>query len=516
MAAYLYDRLVAEDEYRQRIRRHRPSSLLPLIAAAAARYSTPERPQPWLKSPLMKYTPWALADAARVCLAYGTEYQRSEATERDLLEILTAYSSLKEPTLHGTDEPTVRLRDFMMRLGGEQGAWQAPEFNSLARTAALYLHTPFPAHRQPRCMVPGWDTELFGCPLPDYVGTAQLLWGCALFNVGRFDPAIYDSPDGEKFSRAISRETVLSVIERHFATDVASIKATEKQTVESLVRVAGGKAAQLRRFTYNPLLGRPAVTGFGPGLLCPSPQLVWRKATPAGIYHTGREHFGTGFLRETGYLFEEYIGRQLRLIPDADVVGEITYRVKRNELLSVDWIVVLDDLVLLVEVKSMMPTENARLGLEDGVAETDSKLARAYRQVNSTSAQIDQRNPAFAGVPTDRPRQALIVTLEPFPIANANLPHVDLPAADIPTTVVGAQEIERLVTLTDTTPSALLLERAADPLRSIWALNECLNGHEGDRNPVLDQGWAAYPWATARLPAASDALQPYGAGTRTQ
>lgn len=506
MAAYLYDRLVTEDEYRQRIRRHRPSSLLPLIAAAAARYGTPKRPQPWLESPFLKYTPWALADAARVCLAYGTEHQRSEATERDLLEILAAYSSLKEPTLHGADEPTVRLRDFMMRLGGEQMAWQAPEFVSLARTAALYLHTPFPAHRQPRCMVPGWDTEVFGCPLPDYVGTTQLLWGWALFNAGRFDPAIFDSPDGEKFNRMVSRDTVLRVIERHFATDVASIKATEKQTMQKLARVAGGAAAQLRRFTYSPLLGRPAVTGFGPGLLCPSPQLVWRKATPAGIYHTGLEHFGPVFLEETGYLFEEYVGRQLRLIPNADVVGEITYRVKRNQLHSVDWTVIFDDLVLLVEVKSMMPTENARLGLEGGVAETDSKLARAYRQVNATSAQIDQRNPAFAGIPTDRPRQALIVTLEPFPIANANLPHVDPPAADIPTTVVGAQVIERLVTLTDTTPSSLLLKRAADPQRSTRALNECLTGHESDRNPVLDQGWATYPWATARLTPATDAL----------
>lgn len=36
MAAYLYDRLVTENEYRQRIQRHRPSSLLPLIAAAAS------------------------------------------------------------------------------------------------------------------------------------------------------------------------------------------------------------------------------------------------------------------------------------------------------------------------------------------------------------------------------------------------------------------------------------------------------------------------------------------------
>ncbi|MFE5405598.1 hypothetical protein ACFQ9Z_30370 [Streptomyces sp. NPDC056580] len=51
----------------------------------------------------MKYTPWALADAARVCQAYGTEYQRSEATERDPLEILAAYSEVKRAS-----RPTVR------------------------------------------------------------------------------------------------------------------------------------------------------------------------------------------------------------------------------------------------------------------------------------------------------------------------------------------------------------------------------------------------------------------------
>jgi hypothetical protein len=83
-------------------------------------------------------------------------------------------------------------------------------------------------------MVPSWDTEVFGCPLPDYVGTAQLLWGCILFNAGRFDPAIFDGPDGEKFNRASSWETVLSVVEGHFATDVASIRTTEKKTVENL------------------------------------------------------------------------------------------------------------------------------------------------------------------------------------------------------------------------------------------------------------------------------------------
>ena len=48
-------------EYRQRVRKYRPASLLTLIAAAAARYHEQEE---WLNSPFRKYTPWALA----VCL----------------------------------------------------------------------------------------------------------------------------------------------------------------------------------------------------------------------------------------------------------------------------------------------------------------------------------------------------------------------------------------------------------------------------------------------------------------
>ncbi|MET9127161.1 hypothetical protein [Streptomyces sp. NPDC004528] len=105
------------------------------------------------------------------------------------------------------------------------------------------------------------------------------------------------------------------------------------------------------------------------------------------------------------------------------------------------------------------------------MAETDAKLTRAYRQINTTSAQIDQRNPAFARIPAEQPRQALIVTLEPFPIANANLPHMDLPVPAIPTMVVSAQEIERLVTLTDITPSSLLLVTGRQTLNALPGLS---------------------------------------------
>src|SRR5712692_1362851 len=123
---------VSDYQYRQRVRRYKPSSLVPLIAAAAARY---REQQDWLNSPYRKYTPWALADAARVSLAWGTEFNRLDATEQDLLQVLNAYSRFDNPFLRDND-----WRAFMLRMAGEQMPWQAGDYEALARTAAIFAH----------------------------------------------------------------------------------------------------------------------------------------------------------------------------------------------------------------------------------------------------------------------------------------------------------------------------------------------------------------------------------------
>lgn len=287
----------------------------------------------------------------------------------------------------------------------------------------MYLYTPFPERRTPRYLAPGWDTALFGCPLTDYVGIAQLLWSSALECAGRFDPSFLDTPDGKQICQVIDRHTILGTLEQHFAIDVPTFRATELKTKEDLAKKRHGlDAALLRRFTFNPLAGRPAVLGFDSWLLCPAPQYIWRKASPMGIYYSGKDHFGTGFPEETGFLFEEYIGRNLRLLRDADVVPEISYRVGRDTRQGVDWIVVFEDLVLLVEVKSTMPTEPVRLGIAGGLDHIARKIGRAYTQINTTAGLIARRHPDFAAIPADRPCQGLVVTLEPFHIANADLP----------------------------------------------------------------------------------------------
>ena len=393
-----------------------PTRVKAAIAAAAARYHEQEQ---WLNSPFRKYTPWALADAARVCLAYGTEYNRTEASEQDLLQILNAYSRFEDPVVRDHDG-----RAFLLRMAGQQMTWQASEPQALARTAAIFTQPPL--LKPAKYLRPGWESEVLGCTLQEYVGTAQLVWVSAVKCAGRFDLALFDTPDGKLIARHLSRDTVTRVLDTHFATSTAQFRAENK--------TAEGRA--------------------------------------------GRDN----------------VGRQLRLLPGAQVLPEITYGPKSARSKTVDWIVVLPEVVLLVEVKSAIPTEPVRLGTPDAAGAIVGKLGKAIDQIDITAQLIADRDPALADVPADRPVLGLAVTLEPFHIANA---FSLLPAGRTPVTVADAAEIEVLVTITDTPPGRLLLERAADDVRFTWSLDTALFGHEHSLNPILDEAWNSYVWASA-------------------
>jgi hypothetical protein len=483
---YRFNRQVTDQEYRGLVRKYKPSSFLPLVAAYAARYGGPG--DPWLNSPYRIHTPWALADVARVSLAYGLDFGRADATDDDLLTILAAYDSLDDPFRRESDRDEA-LRGFLLRKAGEQFAWQAPEYSTLARSAAVFSHTV--PNRPLKYILPGWDVGLFGCSLSDYVGAAQLLWASALACNGHFDPALFSTPDGERISRHVDKAAVLHALDTHFAIDKAEFRVKD----EEVRKRTAHRNPQLRRYTFNTLRSRPAVTGFGRGYLCPGPKLVLSKASPWGLYFSGLERFGTDFTTEIGYFFEQYIGRQLALL-DAQVLPEIRYKEGKQYLDGVDWIVVFDDLVLLVEVKSVIPTEPVLLGTSDATEHIVGKLKKAYRQINKTAGLIKDRRPEFQVIPGDRPILGMAVTLEPFYLTEAPFLRYFLPETQVPVSVASAAEIEELVTITDSPISALLLERNADEERSTWSVGVALQGHERHRNPILEAGWNTYPWAS--------------------
>ncbi|WP_043686631.1 hypothetical protein [Streptomyces xylophagus] len=485
----------ADHEYVQRVRRHPPSSLLPLIAATSGNLPTPREMRGHPKA--STHGPWALADVAWVSLTRGNEHRGGPATEADLDEILGYYFALEEPMRR---EPVgQRMEGFLLRLGGQQLVWQEPEFSELSRSIALFLQTT--PTKALKVIQPGWDIQLLGCSLTDYVGIAQLLFAAATHKDGRFVPEWLDG-GLDAFTGLTTPGALAAAIDRQFATDVQTLK-NEEAAAAAQARAAGAPALDpaLRRFSYNPLRGRPLVTGYGPGYLIPVPAAVMAKASPLGLYFTGLEGLGGAFANDLGELFEQYVGRQLRLLPDALVHPEVVYTEGKGEKKSVDWIVVFDDLVLLVEVKSVRPTMPLRLGPKDFATELTTKLEKAFGQIDRTATLIAAGKEEFAHIPADRPVLGMIVTMEPYHLINAPEFRSVFPAGAVSTTIAAIGEVEDAVTVADTSLSAILLAGAqagASTPGGGWSLRSALGDHPLAMNPVLDQAWETTPLREAQ------------------
>lgn len=383
----------------------------------------------------------------------------------------------------------------MLRIVAEQMSYQQTPYHMIGRTAAIFQQTK-PA-REPSVIRKGWDAELFGASLGQYVGTGFFAKVGATKSMGRFSPAWLDRPDLHDITDAMPVEMMWTVMEQNFVASASSFRALRSKSTPD----------GYRRFTFNPLLATPAVSGLGDAYVVPVVGQLLRKISPLGVYYAGVAHEGWGdkFAQDVGDLFEQYIGRQLRQIPNATVHPEIVYG--KDNRRSVDWIVVCHKTVILVEVKSVRPTEAVRLGSLRADAEFQRMLGRAFAQVNTTDELIADENPAFSAIPAHLPRVGLIVTMEPFELANAEpilkFQHV---TPRIPTNVCWSEDVERLVTLKNECIGEFLAELLANPAaedgRRIAA---GLAGKAMSRNKVLDEAWNAYDWGfAAKAPASSD------------
>ncbi|MFJ6354807.1 hypothetical protein ACIQKB_35790 [Streptomyces sp. NPDC092046] len=484
---------VTDREYVQRVRRHPPSSLLPLIASGSSQRPTKTE---WMQDRTGLYRPWGLADAAWMSLVCGNEYRQRKATGADLTEILAQYTALDDPIRH---LPVgARLEGYLLRVAGQQFTWQEDDFSELARSLALLIQTR--PSKPLEVLTEGWEQDLLGCSLSDHVALGQLLYTAAINRQGRFDLAWL--PEGELavFDDLTSRAAVEGAVERHFATSAA-----EEQAHVARGLLSAGPL--LRRYTPNPLRARPLVRGYGCDYLIPVTPAVLGKVSPMGLYYTGQKHYkqrnddGKTFLaftRDLAELFEQYVGRHLRLLPGAEVHPEIVYG--KNGEKSIDWIVVLPGLVLLVEAKAFRPTADLRLGAQQTFnEELITKLGKAIgKQIPTTADLIRRQDPAFAHLPNDRPLFGIVVTMEPYHLVNTPWFRGGLPATDVPTVVASCSELEDAVVSTCPGLEAGILAHIEQPPPGGWSLRSMAGGRTVI-NPILEEAWEAYPWGTPPL-----------------
>ena len=232
-------------------------------------------------------------------------------------------------------------------------------------------------------LVGDWAQDLLGCMLSEYIGVAFLLFAAAVSGAGRLHGLDWlDNDDMAPIRDKMDSERIREIADGHFFADTDVLRALHRP-------LPPGTHPDLRRYTFNPLFSKPIVSDLMDDYLVPVPSLVFRKASPAGLYYTGVEHrddtgrWGSRFSQDVGYLVEAYVGRQLELLTDTALSPAIKYGRRQGEE-SVDWIVVFDDLVLLVEVKSRRPTEAVRLGIDQAAQDFQVGIRHAVEQLNTT------------------------------------------------------------------------------------------------------------------------------------
>ncbi|SDV00776.1 hypothetical protein SAMN04488544_3372 [Microlunatus sagamiharensis] len=465
-----------DDDYVSFVRRFPPSKLVDLVATVAPECAFNQ--QDYAKNSLV--TPWGLADIARVSLAFGNEHRSAVPSRDDLLRCLIMHNGLGHRGLTEKDPDPDAAANTMLQLAFYQFPHQRPPGAFIGRSLALFEQTPFPDQRPAEVMRSGWQQELLGCNLADYIGVTQLLAAAAKPNSGRFNPIWVENPE---FPQLV-RDVFDPAITRRMLTEFLSAPASSYRQRDR------ERPGVDRRFTFNPLVEFPVVAGLGPDLLMPVPDFVLGKSTPGGLYFTGLRRWGEAFTRDLGTLFEAYVGRHLALVPGATLHPEIQYGPGNDK--SIDWVLVFPDLVLLVEAKLARPTQPFRSGAAGAAAAMQKAFDKAHKQLDRTYDLIMSRRPEFQHIPADRPIVGIVVTLEDFYLAGSPLHQPWYTKSKrLPTRAVSVEELETIVRLgkeTATFLAANITMGTADANLG-WALSK----QQTDDNPIIRAGVEASP-----------------------
>lgn len=451
---------------------YRPSDLLPAVAFESTRIA-----DRGVSSPNEVALQWALADIARVSALYGNEHRVSSVDNVSIQRLARSHANVLEPFESGDS-----LR-MLTRMAYEQFPFQEPDWSLIGRSRALLVEglTEVPGLR---VMSGSAMKEMLGAPLDQAVGAALALWAVAQVHGGWIAPSIFDDPQLHDLMSVVPREALESRI-RSLTTSITEARNRQSTRVPP----------QFEKYSFNFLRSTPLLQWSDGRLLAPVPRFILWSVTPASLYFVGAERYKRDFTEDLGRLVEHYVGRQLELT-GAVVVSEIEYKTSDGHKKSVDYLVVWDDLVVLVEAKSTRLREEDRAGGVSLAGQLDKILGKAYEQIYRSKCEIVNRNPAFDCIPWDRPIIGLVVTAEPLYLANSRL--YEPPAASWegapPTVVASLADLETLVV----TPAGMrqhLIDVVADRERSTWYLGLTFPGDGSaiPANPIIEHAWRAYP-----------------------
>lgn len=385
------------------VRRFNQVELLTAVARVATNLPDSAEEEPYRHTP-----PWALAGIVKASICNGNRFRYKTPTDKDVRLGCAIYNNLT-PEL---DQPELANGFALLaRMAYEQFPLQESIFEELARVELFF--SDYSGRKKLEIVSEATLTELLGAPVRTAVAVALVLYAAVTVNAGFFNPSWLDQPNFAPVLEIVPRDEIVSVIETVFAGDIAAFK---EQAAEA------PPLPYLDRYLFNPLAARPLIRLADGRLLAPVPQMIGRKLSPIELYYQGIKRWDVAFAHDLGELLEDYVGRQLRTLPDVAVHSEITYLHRKVEIKSVDWIVVFDDLVLLVEAKATRVPAAARAAHVTAKETYIATLGKAFKQINRTLEAFQGGEPAFAHIPKGLPVLGMVATLDPWYMANCPAP----------------------------------------------------------------------------------------------
>lgn len=470
--------------FAQRVRRHRRTDVLEAVAAAAARQHMAELQQGDDQGSRAAARQFVLAGIARAALLHANDHREAGVDPRDLREMADYHFNVEDPALDQTPGGD-RLRGLLSRIAYEQFPFQSSIMENVGRTLPLLLDSMAACDGAPSSH--DWRDRL-GVELEDLVRLAFVVFVAMTKNGGRIDRATLRMPHVAPVFTPHSPDTALEVVDRLFAWTPDEHKARGMED-----QVAG-----YEKWSFNPLLARPLVA-MDDTLIAPAPRLILERVSPTGLYFDGVDAWGSAFTDSLGCAFEHYTGRQLAHLAYAEVHPEVTFG--SPEQRTVDYFVVTDEVVVLVEVKASRPIMAMRHGTEAADGDFVRKIGHAVDQIRRTMTMLDDGHPAVGHIPRDRPVRGLIVTLEPFHLANTFVFEDLIPPPRERLAIASSHEVEGVVAaLAERRDVGQRLLRALDPdpptPPSLTAAGEDL---ESGPNPILDDAWGRFTAVFDRL-----------------
>jgi hypothetical protein len=473
-------------EFARAVAKFPREQLLRVVAEMAVEEARARLVDPHIEPPV---TSFSLAGVARTALVVSRDagsHHRERRRSRHVVgrdqvrRLCRSHLTIFDPALDAAG--SVDLSAVLTRLAFEQFGGQYSPMENLSRAYALFVQYATEVDAMPP---PAEWEQVLGTSFDAFMRTGFALQVAMLQNGGSISRDVLQMDHVRPIWEPLSPEELFDIVDRLFARSLDEHRAISRAAEKS------GR----EKWSFNSLVTFPLIAA-GNDLLCPSPQFLLDRVTATGLWYAGAKEWAGRFTDALGDVFEAYVGDQLRLMKSVQVLDQVRFTSKGSQASSCDWIVVTDEVVVLVEVKCARPTLDYRTGGEEGLADAAKKLGEAVSQLERTAKMIEDRDPAFAHIPGDRPVRGVIVTLEPFYLRQTRREHLvrsDLLAI----AVASAHDLESSVTaLIDQDDAGAQLLSALTP--SDGLLPYLLDVRRGrtimPKNPILDRAWDA--WAT--------------------